>query len=154
MTISRISRREGENTRAEAFQVLRLAGKGDAPVGKIAVIERPDPDGIPGSDQPSALPIKQDQSKLRVQLLKHAEPVFLIQRQQQLAVRVAAEDVALCLQLAAHGTPAIELAVAHELAFAQRERLHALVVQAHDGETMKAEQPRSDRLDPGIVRPA
>ena len=112
-----ISRREGENTRTEAFQILRFAGKGDVSVGEITVIERPDPDGIPGSNQPFALPIEQDQSKLRVQLVKHAKPVFLVQRQQQLTVGIAGKGIALRLQLPPLGSPAVEFAVADQLFF-------------------------------------
>ena len=139
--------------RAKPLQVLRLAGKGDAAVGKIAVVQRADADGIPGRDQPAALPVIQDQGKLRVQLCKHAEPVFPVQRQQQLAVGIAREGIALRLQLPALGPPAVELAVADQLVLPAGEGLHAPLVQAHDGEAVKTEQSRARRLDPGGVRP-
>ena len=111
------SRREGENTRAEALQVLRFAGKGNAPVGEIAIVKGADPDGIPCSDQSAALSIIQDQSEFRVQLVKHAKPVFPVQRQQQLTVGIAGKGIALRLQLPPLGSPAVEFAVADQLFF-------------------------------------
>ena len=154
LTVVIVSRREGQDVRAKSLQILRFAGKSDAPVGEIAVIKRADPDGVPGGDQPSALPVVQDQSKFRVQLIKHAEPVFLIQRQQQLTVGIAGKGIALRLELTPFGPPSVELAVAHQLAFPAGEGLHAPLIQPHDGEAVKAEQSRPDRFDPGVVRTA
>ena len=70
--------RKGENCFAQARQVLRLAGEGPFPVLQPAVVQRPDPDRVPGGDDLVLFPVIEDQGKLRVEGLEHLDAVFMI----------------------------------------------------------------------------
>ena len=78
----------------------------------------------------------------------------MVQRQQDLAVAVRREGVAQRLEAALYGAEPVDLAVAHELALAHREGLHARRVQPHDGEAVERHVPRRGLLDAAHVRPA
>ena len=131
-----------------------LAGEGDRAVVEIAVVQRPDADGVARGDQNVPLAVVEDQGELGVEPLEHPETVLLVEREQQLAVRAAGEGIALRLQRPALRAPAVELAVADDLVLPAREGLHALVVQAHDREAVEAEKPAARALDARVVRTA
>ena len=143
--------REGEDAIAQPLKILRLACESDAAVGEGAVVERTDPDGVARRDQAVLRAVVEDQRKLGVEPGEHPSPELLVQRQQQLAVGIAREGIAQLFQLLALFAPAVELAVAHDLARAAGEGLHAPLVEPHDGQPVEAQESARDRLDPRIV---
>ena len=145
--------RKGEDPLTKPDKVLRFAGKGEAAVGETAVIERPDADGIPGCDELVSFTVIENQGELRIQHPEHLQPVFPVERQEQLAVGIALKHVALCFQLQLLLPPAVELTVTDDLVLPQGEGLHPFIVQAHDRETMETEETFAGGLDPRIVRP-
>ena len=72
-----VSRREGQDPVAQAHQVLGLAGKDGRAVPVVAIVQRPDADGVPGGNE--LLAVIQDQGKFRVQVLEHLHALLLIQ---------------------------------------------------------------------------
>ena len=147
-----VARREGQDLVTEPHQVLRLAGKDDAAGSIIAVIQRPDADGISGGHKAIPLPVIEHHGELRVQHPEHLQPVFPVQRQEDLAVGAAFEGVALFLQLLFHRAEAVELTVADAEVVLQMEGLHAALLQTHDGESVEAETALPCRLDAGQIR--
>ena len=149
-----VAGREGKNPLTEAEKVLRFTGEGDAAVGKITVIERADPDGVPGGDEPVVFSIVENQGKLGVQKTEHVQTVLTIEGQEQLTVGSALKPVAQRFKLPSLFPPAVELAVADDLVLPQRKRLHPFIVQAHDGQPVKTEESSAGGLDAGVIRTA
>ena len=146
--------REGKNPLTEAEKVLRFTGEGDVAVDKITVIERADPDGVPGGDEPVVFPVVENQGKLGVQKTEHVQTVLTIEGQEQLTVGSALKTVAQRFKLPSLFPPAVELAVADDLVLPQRKRLHPFIVQAHDGQPVKTEESSAGGLDAGVIRTA
>ena len=145
--------REGENRLAEADQVLRLTGKRHAAVRELAVVQRADADRIARSDQGVLLRIIEDERKLRIQRAEHIQTVFAVKRKQDLAVRLTGKRV-FRHQPVPNRAESIQLAVADHIIVVKPEGLHAALIQAHDGQAMKAE-PAAWRLDQAAhIRPA
>ena len=94
-----MSRGEGADLLAQAHQVLSLTGKDDAPVVQMPVKQGPNADGIPGGDEAVGFVVVDDHGKFCVQPPEHIQPVLLVQRQNQLAVGLAAEGKAPLLHL-------------------------------------------------------
>ena len=117
--------REGADLFDPAFQLDGLAGKGDAARLGAAVKQRPDADGVARGDKAAALAVVQNAGELGVQPPEHIAAVFAPQRQQHLAVGIAAEAVAFCLQFPPQRAEAVNLAVARRPAAAVFKRLHA-----------------------------
>ena len=149
-----VSGRKRHHIVHEADEVFRLAGKDDRALSVIAVVQRADADGVARRDEAAALGVINDHGKLRVEGAEHVQPLALIEREQDLTVGLALERLALGDEPLADGPEAIDLAVAHERAAIARERLHALRVQAHDGQTVEAERRRADVEHARIVRAA
>ena len=149
-----VSRREWHDLPAQTHQVFRLAGKDDGPGIVIAVVERADTDGVTGGDIAFRVPVVQDQRKFCVQHPEHLHTVLLIQREQDLAVGAALEGIALCPKRLPEPIKPVDLAVADYIAAAQPEGLHPLRLQAHDGQTVKAQQTLPCVHDPAVIRPS
>ena len=148
-----VSRRERLDARAQADEVLRLAGKDDAAVLEIAVKQRADADGVARGDQAVLLRVVEDHRKLRVEHFKHLQPVLAVERQQDLAVGLTAEGI-LRGELRAQLAEAVDLAVADDHIAAEMERLHTLLAQAHDSEPVEAQPALARRLHTRLIRPA
>ncbi len=88
-----MSRRKRHDPAAQPHKVFRLAGKHDYAFRIVSIIEGTDPDGIPCRYVFLCLPVVDDARKFRVQHAEHIRTVFLIQRQQNLAVRIAFECI-------------------------------------------------------------
>ena len=89
-----MSRGEGQYfSRRQAQQVLGLAGKEDNSLAVISVIEGADADGITGGDVLLSLTVIEDAGEFRIQHPEHLHPVFPVQREQQLTVRVAGKGI-------------------------------------------------------------
>ena len=146
-----MSRRERHDLIAHAHQILRLAGKDDHALLVIAVVQRADTDRVSGGDELLRLAVKQDQGILRVQHFEHLHAVLLVQRQQDLTVGAAAEGIALFQQLGLAGLIAVDLTVADHIAAIHLEGLHPLRRQAHDGQTVKAQQAVAGVYDAAVV---
>ena len=138
----------------KADEVFRLAGKDDRALGVIAVVQRADADRVARRDEAAALGIINDHGKLRIEPAEHVQPLALVEREQDLTIGLTLERLALSDEPLADGPEAIDLAVAHERASIPREWLHALRVQAHDGQTVEAERRRADVQHARIVRAA
>ena len=136
-----------------AGEVLRLAGKGHRAVRRPSIIQGTDADRVARGDQAVFLRVIEDQRELRVQHAEHVHAVLAVQRQQDLAVRVARKGI-LFLQPLADRAEAVQLAVADHEAAVQLERLHARLGQAHDGQAMKAQIAAGQLHQPAHVRPA
>ena len=87
-------------------------------------------------------------------MAEHIEAIFIVERQQDLAVAVGGELVAPALQDLFLEAEAVELAVADHAVGPAVEGLHPLRGQAHDGQTAKAHQAEGPLHDPLVVRPA
>ena len=146
-----VPRREGAYLPHQAHQVLGLAGEDDYTLGVVAVVQRPDADGVPGGQELPPLPVVEDAGEFRVQHLEHPRAVLLIKGQEDFAVAAAAEGVALFLQLGPHGLKAVQLAVAHREAAPQLEGLHAGGIQPHNGQAVKAQQALAHIHHAGVV---
>ena len=149
-----MSGRKRHHLIAHAHQVFRLAGKGDHAFLVIAVVKRPDADGVAGGDELLCLAVKEDQSVLRVQHFEHLHAVLLVQRQQDLTVGAAAEGIALFQQFGLALLVAVNFAVADHIAAVHFKRLHPLRRQAHDGQPVEPQQAVSGIHDPAVVRAA
>ena len=146
-----VSRREGQDPVAQAHQVLGLAGKDGRAVPVVAIVQRPDADGVPGGNE--LLAVIQDQGKFRVQVPEHLHALLLIQGQQDLAVGLALEGIALSDQLFFYGPEAVNFAVAYHRSVPPEEGLHACLRQAHDGQPVEAQKAPRQGQHPGLVRP-
>ena len=149
-----VSGRKRHDIVHEADEVFRLAGEDDRALGVIAVVQRADADGVARRDEAAALGIIDDHGELRVEPAEHVQPLALVEREQDLTIGLTLERLALSDEPLADGPEAIDLAVAHECASIPREWLHALRVQAHDGQTVEAERRRADVQHARIVRAA
>ena len=149
-----MSRREREDVRTEADEIFRFAGEDDRAVGKIAVEQRTDADGITRGDKGIGSRIIDDHGELRVKPGKHLGAVFLPQGKDNFAVGIGREDVALGFERLFDRAEAVQLAVAHGHVAAAMERLHSLRVQAHDGQPVEAQHTAACGLKPGVVRAA
>ena len=143
--------REGHDLGAQPHQVLGLAGENDLPVPIIAIVQRPDADGVPGGDE--GLAVKEDHGKFRVQLPEHLHAHFGVQRQQNFAVRAAVEDIALLLQTFPDSPEAVDFAVAHQGHIPPDKGLHSHFVQAHDGQPVEAQKASGNGENPAHIRP-
>ena len=146
-------RREGYDLSDQAHQTLGLAGEDDNSLGVIAIVERADANRVPGGNEPSRLPIVENAGELGVQHGKHVHSVLPVHGQQDLAIRAALEGIALGRQSCPQPPKAVYLAVADAAATVQREGLHPLGVEAHNGQPVKAQQALSRGGKPGVVRP-
>ena len=79
--------------------------------------------------------------------------LLLIQGQQDLAVGIALEGVALSDQLFFYGPEAVNFAVAYHRSVPPEEGLHACLRQAHDGQPVEAQKAPRQGQHPGLVRP-
>ena len=93
-----VARREREHVRAQADEVFRLAGEDDGAVVEISVEQRADADGVARGDERIGRGVIDDHGEFRVELCEHVRAVFLPQRQDDLAVRIGFEGVALPFQ--------------------------------------------------------
>lgn len=143
--------REGHDLGAQPHQVLGLAGEDDLPVPIIAIVQRPDADGIPGGDE--GLAVKEDHGKLCVQLPEHLHAHFGVQRQQNFAVRAAVEDIALLLQTFPDSPEAVNFAVADHGGVFPDKGLHTHFGQPHNSQPVKAQEAPGDGDDPAHIRP-
>ena len=124
----------------QAHEVFRLGRKGNVPRLTVAVEQRADADGVACGDQQLFAAVVQDHGELGVEVPEHVKAVLVVERQDDLAVGVGLERVALGLQLGLDGAEAVQLAVAGHAVRTAEEGLHALGRQAHDGQTAKAQQ--------------
>ena len=85
---------------------------------------------------------------------EHLQAVFVVQRQDDLAVGIRLEGVPLGFQFLFHGAEPVQLAVAHHTVTAPEKGLHPLRRQAHDGQPPEAQQTEFRLADPLVVRPA
>ena len=106
----------------------------------VAVEQRADADGVACGDQQLFAAVVQDHGELGVEVPEHVKAVLVVERQDDLAVGVGLERVALGFQLGLDGAEAVQLAVAGHAVRTAEEGLHALGRQAHDGQTAKAQQ--------------
>ena len=143
--------REGHDLGAQSYQVLGLTGESDLPVPIIAIVQRANSDGVPGGDE--GLAVKEDHGKFRVQLPEHFHAHFGIQRQQNFAVRVAVEDIALLLQTFPDSPEAVNFAVADHGGVFPDKGLHSHFVQAHDGQPVEAQKTSGNGEHPAHIRP-
>ena len=143
---------EGQDLPAQAHQVLGLAGEGPFPVREAPVVQGPDADGVPGSDELPLGPVPQDQGELRVQRFEHLHAVFVVEGQQYLAVGLALKIV-FRQQPLPKGPKAVKLPVAHHRVLVEAEGLHAPLVEAHDGQAVEAQIAAGDLFEPAHVRP-
>ena len=149
-----MARREGEDVGAEADEVFRLTGEDDRAVFEIPVEQRADADGVARGDEGIGRRVIDDHGELRVELGKHIRAIFLPQGQDDLAVGIGLELIALRLEHGLDRAEAVQLAVAHGHVAAEVERLHAFRMQPHDGEPVETEQAAAGRLHPRVVRAA
>ena len=148
-----VTGREGEYAPAKAHQVLGLAGKDQNSRLVVAVVQRPDADGVTGGDIAAGSCVKEDEGKLRIQHGEHIRAVFFVQGQQHLAVGAAGKGIALGGELRLELLKAIDLAVAHQVFAVQLKGLHTLAAQAHDGQAVKAHEAHAGVNDAAVVRP-
>ena len=73
--------RERHDLFGQPHQVFRLAGKEDDPLFIEAVIQRPNPDGIPRGNISAGVVIINDAGKFRIQHSEHFCPVLPVQRE-------------------------------------------------------------------------
>ena len=142
------------NLLAQPHQVLGLGGKGDGAAVAVAVEQGPDADGVPGGDEPLSAGVIQHHGKLRIQVAEHVQAVLFVQRQDDLAVGIRPEGVALGFQFGPHRAEPVQLAVAHHQAAVPLKGLHALGGDAHDGQTPEAQVPELGFQHPVVVRTA
>ena len=76
-----MSGRERQDHVAEAGEVFRLAGEDDDALLIVAVVERPDADGVARSDEFAGLAVVEDERKLRVKQTEHVDAVLPPERQ-------------------------------------------------------------------------
>ena len=119
-----MSGRERHDLIAEGNEVLWLAGEDDHALFVIAVIERPDTDGVARGDILFRASVVKNQRKLRVKHFKHVHAVLKVQRKQNLAVR-AADELVFLLELLFELLEPVNLAVADHIASVALKRLHA-----------------------------
>ena len=139
---------------AQPHQVFGLRRKGDAAGFAVAVEQRPDADGVPRRDEQLFAAVVENHGELGVQMFEHLQAVFIIQRQDDLAVGIRLEGVALGLQFLFDGAETVQLTVAHHTVGPAEEGLHALRRKAHDGQPPEAQQAELRFADALVVRPA
>ena len=135
-----VSRREGHDRLDEPHEVFGLAREDDGPAPVVAVVERADADGVAPGDEALGLRVIDDAGELRVEQGEEVGAVFAVQRQDDLAVAVALELVALRAEHLARLAELVELPVADDVVAVELEGLHALGREAHDREPMETEQ--------------
>ena len=91
---------------------FRLGRKGNVPRLTVAVEQRADTDGVACGDQQLFAAVVQDHGELGVEVPEHVKAVLVVERQDDLAVGVGLERVALGLQIGLDGAEAVQLAVA------------------------------------------
>ena len=148
-----MSGRERHNVAAQADKVFRLGRKHHAAVGQVAVIKRADADGVSRGDKLVGLAVINYHRKLGIEHGEHIRSELAVHRQDDLAVGLAVKLV-LILELIAHRLESVKLAVAHDAVVAQRKRLHAAFVKAHDRQPVEAQARARHLLDAGHVRPS
>ena len=140
--------------RAEADEILRFTGEDDRAVGKIAVKQRADADGVARGDKGIGRGIIDNHGKFRIKPGKHVGAVFLPQGENDLAVGIGCKHIALGLECLFDRAEAVQFTVAHGHITAAMERLHALGMQTHDGQPMEAQHAAACGFEPRIVRAA
>ena len=146
-----VSRREGADLFTQPHQVLRLAGKHHGSVRHGPVKQRPDTDGIPGGDDRLLLGIVDEHGKLRIQFGEHLQPVPVVQRKDDLAVGSALKLI-IPFQLRLQRAEEVQFSVAYAHVSCHMKRLHPLLRQAHDGQTVETQISRLRLFDAGHVR--
>ena len=149
-----MSRRERHDFIAHAYEVFRLAGKYDHAFLVVAVIERPNTDGVSGGDKLLAFAVKQDQRKFCIQQLEHLRTVFPVERQKDLAIGAALESIAFRLQLCFTRFIAVYFAVADHITAIQCKRLHPFRRKPHNGKPMETQQTVTGIDDTAVIRAA
>ena len=149
-----VSRGKRHDFIAHAHKVLRLAGKYDHAFLVVAVIERPNTDGVSGGDKLLAFAVKEDQRKFRIQQLEHLRSVFPVERQKDLAIGAALEGISFRLQLCLTRFIAVYFAVADHIAAIQFKRLHSFRRKTHNGKPMEAQQTVTGIDDTAVIRAA
>ena len=139
---------------AQADQVLGLGSKGDVAGFAITIEQRADTDGVTRSDQPFFAAVVQNHGELGIQMIEHIQAVLVIQRQDDLAVRIRLKGVAISFQLFFDRAEAIQFAVADNTVVAAEEGLHAFRGQTHNGQTAKAQQAKLSFCHTLVIRPA
>ena len=94
-------RRERHYSCADAYKVLRLAGKNELTRLVIAVVKRANADRVTGSDEFPRFAVIDDAGKLGIKHGEHTSAVLLVHWQEYLAVGIAFKAVALFNELAA-----------------------------------------------------
>ena len=146
-----MSRGKGHDLCAQAYQIFGLAGENNLAVFIVAVVQRPDADRIPGSHKGFA--VKENHGELRVQIPEHFGALLLIKGQQDLAVRVTVEDMALLLQTFPDSPEAVNFAVADHGGVFPDKGLHTHFGQPHNSQPVKAQEAPGDGDDPAHIRP-
>ena len=126
-----MSRWERQDLFCQVDQVLRLAGKDDGSVVIIAIIQRPDTDGIPGGDKLIFFRVIENAGKFRIQHRKHIYAVLFIERQQHLTIGVADKGM-LTFQFLSELLKTIDFTVAYQCVSVKLKGLHSLWVQSHN----------------------
>ena len=144
--------REGHDLVCQPHQTLGLAGKENHTGLVIAVVQRPDADGVTGRHKAAGLGVEKNQGKLSVQHGEHIHAVLLVEGQQHLAVGFADKVMGLA-QLRLELVKAVDFPVADHIAAVQLKGLHPFRVQAHDGQPVKAQQAFTGVHNAGVVRP-
>ena len=116
---------EGEDSVDEPYEVLGFARKDDVAARVKAVVERPDANGVTCRDKTLARCVIDNAGKLSVEQCEEVGAVLAPEREQDFAIAVAREGVALRAKIVAHALKAIQLPVAYRIASAQLKRLHA-----------------------------
>ena len=139
---------------AKPRQVFRLAGKEHAAVLRPAVKQGPDADGVPGGKVSAGFSVIEDQGKLRVQHPEHLRAVLPVKGEQDLAVGLAQKGIPLLFQPGPNFPEAVNFPVADQMIPAQGKGLHALRLEPHDRQAVKAQPSLSCINNAGVVRTA
>ena len=145
-----VAGREGENLLHQFHKILRLTGKHDGTGAVIAIVQRPDADGVSGGDELLLFSVIKDAGKFRVQHTEHLHTVALIHGQQHLAVAVTDEGIVIG-QFRFDFLKAVDFTVAHNKASVSFKRLHSLRVQTHNGQAVESQNTLTHIHDTGII---
>ena len=85
--------------------------------------------------------IKDNEGKFRVKHLKHIRPVFIVKREQYLAVAVALEGITLFDKLVPKLFEAVDLAVTDKERILMQKGLHPFGRKPHDRKALEAHYP-------------
>ena len=133
-----MSGRERHNLLYYPDKVLCFTCKYNSSALIITVVQRSYTYRIPGSYIPACLAVIYDACKLSIKHPEHFRTVFEIQRKKYLTVTLTYKGISLFYQHIAEQLKVIYFAVAYTVASPCLERLHAFIMQAHYGQTVKA----------------